>query len=131
MTRPHPAVMRNILLKYALYCTRNKVLICALYCIANAAAARADLRSLVSPGPLARPHAAFDKQCDKCHVPFKGIPTANCLACHARVAEQLKTGHGSHTQWSDRKCSACHGDHKGRDHQLSPPVEHGYRSLEC
>jgi Cytochrome c7 and related cytochrome c len=90
------------------------------------AAARADFRAMVSPGPLARPHAALDKQCDKCHVPFQGIPAATCLECHPHTAEQLKTGKGTHAaffQGGQQKCSSCHHDHKGRDHQLSPPVE--------
>ncbi len=48
-----------------------------------------DVPTLASPGPLARPHAALDRQCDKCHVPFKGIPAANCLACHEHTAREV------------------------------------------
>jgi hypothetical protein len=84
-----------------------------------------DVPNLVSPGPLARPHAALDRQCDKCHVPFKGIPAANCLACHAHTAAELQAHKGFHANLADRKCSSCHRDHKGRDHQLSPPIEPG------
>ena len=79
--------------------------------------------TMVSPGPLARPHAALDRQCDKCHVPFKGIPAANCLACHARTAAELNTRKGFHANLGDRKCSSCHRDHKGRDYQMTPPVD--------
>jgi hypothetical protein len=85
--------------------------------------ARADFRTMVSPGPLANPHAQFDNQCDKCHVPFKGIPAANCLACHEHTKKEVEQNKGFHANMGDRKCSSCHGDHKGRDHKLSPPVD--------
>ena len=88
-----------------------------------AATAHGDLRSLVSPGPLAAPHQKLDRQCDKCHQPFKGLPAERCLACHERAAAQIKSGRGPHAAWAAQKCSTCHRDHKGRDHRLTPPLD--------
>lgn len=85
--------------------------------------ARADFRGLVTPGPLAAPHAALDGKCDKCHVPFQGIPQANCLSCHEHTAAQVRSGKGFHGPLAKQKCSACHGDHKGRDFRLTPPID--------
>ena len=86
-------------------------------------AAHADLRGFASPGPLASPHAAFDHLCDKCHVPFKGIPNTSCLGCHDKTAQRIATGKGTHAAYGAQKCTQCHKDHRGRDHELSPPVE--------
>ncbi|HZS37078.1 MAG TPA: cytochrome c family protein, partial [Polyangia bacterium] len=74
------------------------------------------MQNLASPGPLAAPHKELDTQCDKCHVPFKGIPSSACLACHTATRARIESGTGTHAQWDKqgRKCSSCHGDHKGR-----------------
>ena len=74
----------------------------------------------VSPGKLATPHAAFEDQCNRCHVPFQGIPDQNCLACHSRLADRLLRGIGYHATVSAQRCSSCHKDHQGRTAQLSP-----------
>ena len=89
-----------------------------------AAPARADFKALASPGPLAESHKAFESQCDKCHVPFKGIPSSACLQCHERTQKRIASGIGTHARFEQegRKCSSCHGDHKGRKHALSPTV---------
>ena len=88
--------------------------------------ARADfVQSLTSPGPLGKAHADLDSKCDKCHVPFKGIPNSSCLSCHAGTQKRISSGIGTHAQYEKqgKKCSSCHKDHKGRNHALSPPVE--------
>jgi Class III cytochrome C family len=91
-----------------------------------AAPARADfVQNLTSPGPLGRAHAELDSKCDKCHVPFKGLPNSSCLACHAKTEKRIQSGVGTHAQYEKdgKKCIACHKDHKGRNHPLSPAVE--------
>jgi len=85
-----------------------------------AAPARADVGS-VSPGPLSRAHAALDGQCDRCHVPFGGIPAQQCLACHRTLAERIARGVGFHASVAGQACSACHHEHHGRDAALAPP----------
>jgi hypothetical protein len=92
-----------------------------------ASVASADVGS-VSPGKLARPHAAFESQCNRCHVPFGGVPASSCLACHTRLADRVARGQGFHATVTAKPCTACHGDHKGRDAALSPapptPFDH-------
>jgi hypothetical protein len=88
------------------------------------ATARADFQSLASPGPLAKAHADLDNRCDACHVPFKGIPESACFACHAATKQRVDEKKGPHAAYvaAGKKCSSCHGDHKGRGHSLTPPV---------
>jgi hypothetical protein len=86
------------------------------------------LQNLASPGPLAEPHKDLDGQCDRCHVPFKGIPSSACLSCHTGTRDRIASGGGTHAQWEKqgRKCSSCHGDHKGRGHALTPAVDKSF-----
>ena len=90
--------------------------------------ARADLNALVSPGPLSAPHAALDGKCDACHVPFKGVPDAACLACHATTAQHIADRRGPHAEYAQKgqKCATCHVDHRGRTHALSPAPDKGF-----
>src|SRR5581483_6941903 len=75
--------------------------------------------------PLSKAHAAFENQCDKCHVPFKGIPDSACLACHPATGKHIEEGAGPHARFAKegRKCTSCHADHKGEKHPLSPEVK--------
>lgn len=105
---------------------RLAVILVAIYiAFVCGARARADFQSLASPGPLAKPHAGFDDACDKCHVPFKGIPDTSCLACHAGTQKRIASKVGTHAAFArdGKKCASCHKDHKGRAHELSPPVD--------
>jgi hypothetical protein len=88
------------------------------------APARADFQSLASPGPLSAAHAGLNEQCDKCHVPFKGIPNGACLACHTALQKHIDAGRGPHARFAaeGKKCASCHADHKGEKRALSPPV---------
>jgi hypothetical protein len=77
-----------------------------------------------SRGPVAGVHAAWDAQCDACHVPFQPITNEawvgtrlgqvsneRCQACHA--------GPPHHTgQTPDLNCADCHHEHKGRTASL-------------
>ena len=84
----------------------------------------ADFQSLAAPGPLAKAHAAFEQSCDKCHVPFKGIPNTSCLACHTATQKRIASNVGTHAAFAreGKKCASCHKDHKGRGHAMSPPT---------
>jgi len=89
--------------------------------------AHADIGS-VSPGKLARGHAALEAQCSRCHVPFGGVPDSQCLSCHTRLAERVARGTGFHATVKARPCTDCHVDHHGRDAALAPappsPFDH-------
>jgi hypothetical protein len=85
-------------------------------------------------GPLASPHAAFDKNCGACHVSqtVSSNPLAifdardrwhdlSCGKCHAGPHDQ---GFGHHASANDaakayhQRCSNCHHDHLGRENSL-------------
>lgn len=87
--------------------------------IAALGPARADLGT-VSPGKLVTAHAAFEAQCNRCHVPFGGVPPQQCLACHTALAERIGRGIGYHPTVKARPCTDCHKEHHGRDAALSP-----------
>jgi hypothetical protein len=87
--------------------------------IAALGPARADLGT-TSPGKLSAAHAAIEAQCNRCHVPFGGIPQQQCLACHTALAERIGRGVGYHPTVKAQPCTACHKEHHGRDAQLSP-----------
>jgi cytochrome c7-like protein/class III cytochrome C family protein len=94
-------------------------LVVAIAIVVGAATAHADVGS-VSPGKLARAHAAFETQCDRCHVPFGGIPAVQCLTCHTRLGQRIARGEGYHATVAAKTCISCHGEHRGRDAALSP-----------
>ena len=89
------------------------------FVIAAFGPARADLGT-VSPGKLSIAHAALEAQCNRCHVPFGGVPPQQCLACHTALAERIGRGIGYHPTVKDKPCTACHKEHHGRDAALSP-----------
>ncbi|TMQ27921.1 MAG: hypothetical protein E6J90_01300 [Deltaproteobacteria bacterium] len=78
------------------------------------AVARADIGT-VSPGKLAAAHAALETQCNRCHVPFGGIPQRQCLACHTQLADRIARGLGLHPTVKAQPCTDCHKEHHGRD----------------
>ena len=83
-----------------------------------AAPARAQIGTLVSPGPLARAHASLEgaANCEKCHEPGRRVTAERCLACHRPVAERIKAGKGVHKGVTE--CAKCHAEHAGRDGDL-------------
>lgn len=112
--------------------------------LAIVVAACASAETGVSPGRLARDHAALESSCDQCHASFAGIPDQNCLACHQTLATRIAAGDGFHASVGDAPCVSCHSDHRGRNHTLSPSVgakfDHGktafalrgrHRALAC
>jgi hypothetical protein len=87
--------------------------------IAATGSAHADIGA-VSPGKLARAHAALETQCSRCHVPFGGIPQRQCLACHTALAERTAQGIGFHASVAAQPCTDCHKEHHGREAPLAP-----------
>ncbi len=74
---------------------------------------------LISPGALAGPHAKYEgiKNCTKCHKLRGGVPDANCLACHDKLAEKIRSKKGLHSRYTE-PCISCHSDHKGRKFKM-------------
>jgi Protein of unknown function (DUF3716) len=72
---------------------------------------------LLSPGPLAGPHASLDSddKCDRCHTSGKGVANSLCLNCHVNVGGSSGM-HG--TAWKGQACGKCHSDHRGRGFAL-------------
>jgi hypothetical protein len=74
------------------------------------------LETLVMPGKVIAGHAEYEKDCRKCHEPFrKSGQTQLCLACHKAVARDVAQRTGFHGRLdAGRACSECHTEHKGR-----------------
>lgn len=88
----------------------------------------------VSPGPLARPHAALEGNlnCLKCHGTKHGrAMDAQCLACHKEIASLVAAKRGLHGQGPLSDCAKCHPDHGGTDFALvkwdAPPEQFDHR----
>jgi hypothetical protein len=82
--------------------------------------AEAQLGSLVSPGPLAKAHAALEgaDNCQKCHERGRRVTPEKCLTCHAPIAKRMQEKKGVHRAVTE--CVTCHVDHAGVDGQLRP-----------
>lgn len=74
----------------------------------------------VSPGPLAKPHAAFDSntQCFQCHGAKGAAMDTQCLACHTEIAALRVARRGLHATVTAQACAKCHPDHGGREFQM-------------
>lgn len=83
----------------------------------------ASLESLVMPGPVTAAHAELEETCSNCHDPFdRDSQNTLCLDCHESVAEDVagQTGfHGRHPDALKAECSLCHGEHLGRDADIT------------
>jgi predicted CXXCH cytochrome family protein len=84
--------------------------------------------SLASKGPLARPHAMWEFNCEACHIPFTPVDgsrwspsflsdpsaaRAPCQTCHAGPAH-----YANEPEPEQESCALCHRDHSGRDASL-------------
>jgi cytochrome c7-like protein len=86
------------------------------------------LRAQISPGPLARAHAALEgpTNCTKCHGLRREPVTQMCLGCHREVAWLIAAGRGVHAREAratsgggpKKECASCHPDHAGQDFAL-------------
>lgn len=86
-------------------------------CLAGTGVARGQ----ISPGPLARPHAALEgaRRCVNCHGGGgKEQMTALCLQCHKEIAWMLEQNRGYHVRHKGERCASCHPDHAGREFSL-------------
>lgn len=88
---------------------------------AGAGTASAQLGSLISPGPLARPHAGLEgvANCAKCHEQGRRVTAQKCLACHQPVAQRIARRFGVHKD-AGGECVLCHAEHAGVNGQLRP-----------
>jgi len=78
-------------------------------------------RGQISPGPLAKPHAALEGalRCVNCHGGGgKEQMTVLCLQCHKEIAWLIQQNRGYHARQKGERCASCHPDHAGRDFSL-------------
>jgi hypothetical protein len=85
-------------------------------CLAGTANAR-QLR--VSPGPLARAHAALEGvgNCGRCHDAVRGVSAERCLNCHKPIAARIAARTGVHRSVTG-DCAKCHTEHRGVEADL-------------
>lgn len=57
------------------------------------------------PGPVSQGHASFGDRCETCHEPYGGVPTKNCLGCHADRTH-------SKFEVTTPDCESCHVEHR-------------------
>lgn len=87
----------------------------------------------LSTGPVAAAHAAFEKDCQQCHLDFTPISAdalrfsssesldrieEACQVCH-RVDHHFRGSLSPQFAAVDQHCSGCHTDHQGRDHDMA------------
>jgi hypothetical protein len=91
---------------------------CLVVTLVPAPAMAIDLGRFLMPGPLVQGHAAHERECGRCHEPFRKTAQGSlCLSCHKPIAEDLAAARGFHGRSPDVKhteCRRCHTDHKGR-----------------
>jgi hypothetical protein len=77
------------------------------------------LGALISPGPLAKAHAAVEGagKCLQCHETGRGVTVRRCLTCHQPIADRIARRTGVHRN-AGTDCVACHTEHAGRDADL-------------
>jgi hypothetical protein len=87
----------------------------------SAGRAEGQLGALLSPGPLAKAHAALEgiRNCQKCHEQGQKVTAEKCLTCHAPVAARIVRRVGVHKDVKG-DCVTCHADHNGAEGELRP-----------
>ena len=73
----------------------------------------------ISPGPLAKGHAALDGvgNCTRCHEAGRELSPALCLGCHKPIAARIASKTGVHRAVTG-DCQSCHVEHAGVDNDL-------------
>ena len=91
---------------------------CASILAAPPRAGAVSLEMLVMPGPVAAVHAEIEKDCRKCHEPFRQQAERGlCLDCHEDVRADVEARRGHHGRVSGAEraeCRRCHTEHAGR-----------------
>ncbi len=77
----------------------------------------------LSPGDLSKAHAHLEgmKNCTNCHVLGEKETTSKCLECHKEIQQLInkKEGYHASSEVAGKKCAECHGEHFGRDFQIT------------
>ncbi|HET9063633.1 MAG TPA: cytochrome c3 family protein [Candidatus Binatia bacterium] len=98
--------------------TRSAVLTLASMMLLPKAAGAVSLETLVMPGPVVAAHADIEKNCRKCHEPFRQQAERGlCLECHDDVRADVEGRRGFHGRVpaAERaECRHCHTEHAGR-----------------
>jgi hypothetical protein len=84
-----------------------------------AAASAKPWRAVMSPGDVSEAHEKVEDSCERCHLPFKGVPDEKCFVCHKEIDRREKTGKGFHASVRSQACIDCHADHGGRSSDLT------------
>ena len=74
-------------------------------------------KSWFMPGPVSRPHARIEGECERCHPGFSGTPNESCLACKTDM--KLIQDRGVHKFAPIKQCADCHVEHRTRDYPLA------------
>ena len=83
------------------------------------------LQHAASPGPLSKPHAFLEKNCEACHTAGKGADSAKCIACHANN-EALLQRQPTAFHATIGSCTQCHAEHQGVNQR---PVQMNHAAL--
>ena len=85
-------------------------------------------RLQASRGPVADVHAAWESDCEACHIPFSPIRSGSWMADvfgHVASVSNTKcqechqgTAHHDNAAGPELDCASCHRDHRGRDASL-------------
>lgn len=74
--------------------------------------------------PLSSKHKMLEKDCVKCHEPWKGVKSMKCKICHKQELHIMNTSKGP-----EKDCLECHTEHKGENAALT--VIPDVKCLEC
>jgi hypothetical protein len=86
-------------------------------------AGAAGIETLLMPGKVAKAHAKFEETCSNCHDRAdRSRQSALCLDCHKDIAADVRRKGGFHGRLAGiatGQCTACHGEHLGRDADIT------------
>ena len=76
---------------------------------------------ILSPGPLARPHAQLEglQNCTRCHSEDgPDLSNSKCTECHTEIRARQANNAGYHGRVKAQPCAECHRDHKGLSYEI-------------